>query len=79
VVAGLYRYVRNPMYVGVLSLVAGWAIFFRSRGILLYGCALALAFHLFVVFYEEPRLRRQFGESYERYRRAVGRWIPGRA
>jgi protein-S-isoprenylcysteine O-methyltransferase Ste14 len=79
VVAGLYRYVRNPMYVGVLSLVTGWAIFFRSWGILLYGCALALAFHLFVVFYEEPRLRRQFGESYERYRRAVGRWIPGRA
>ena len=78
VVAGLYRYVRNPMYVGVLSVVGGWAMFFRSWRILLYAAGLALAFHLFVVFYEEPRLARQYGASYEWYRRAVRRWAPGK-
>lgn len=78
VVAGLYRYVRNPMYLGVLSLIGGWALFFRSWVIFLYGCALGLAFHLFVIFYEEPHLRAVFGSSYERYCRAVRRWIPGR-
>ena len=79
VVVGLFRYVRNPMYCGILLLVGGWSCFFGSWGILLYACALGLAFHLFVVLYEEPHLRRQFGESYERYCRAVRRWIPGRA
>jgi len=78
VVVGLYRYVRNPMYLGVLCVITGWAIFFRSWGILLYGSGLALAVHLFVVFVEEPHLRRRFGESYERYCRAVPRWTPGR-
>jgi len=79
VVVGLFRYVRNPMYCGVLLIVGGWAWFFGSWGILLYACVLGLGFHLFVVLYEEPHLRRRFGESYERYCRAVRRWIPGRA
>lgn len=78
VVRGLYRNVRNPMYVGVLLVVGGWALFFRSLAVLWYGCALGLVFHLFVVVFEEPHLRRRFGEPYERYCRAVGRWIPGR-
>ena len=78
VIVGLYRYVRNPMYVGVLLAVSGWALFFRSWHVLLLAAGLALAFHLFIVFYEEPHLARTFGESYEQYRHAVRRWIPGR-
>jgi len=77
VVRGLYRYVRNPIYVGVLTIVLGWAVSFGSLWILIYAVALALAFHLFVVGVEEPSIRRQFGESYERYCHQVGRWRPG--
>src|SRR5262245_2026073 len=78
VVRGLYLYVRNPMYVGVLLVVMGWAVFFWSQRIFLYGCAVAAAFHIFVVFFEEPQLMRRFGASYEAYRQAVRRWIPGK-
>lgn len=78
VVAGLYRYVRNPMYLGVLLVVTGWAVLFRSGRIILYECGVALAVHTFVVLYEEPHLARRFGASYEAYRRAVRRWAPGR-
>ena len=76
VVHGLYRYVRNPMYLAVVTMLTGEAIFFMSASVLLEaGVFISLAY-LFVVFYEEPALRRQFGESYERYLRTVGRWIP---
>ena len=78
VAVGLYRYVRNPMYIGVLSVVMGWSVYFWSWRVLVYGGGLVLGFHLFVVLYEEPRLARQFGESYERYCRAVHRWTPGK-
>ena len=76
VVQGLYRYVRNPMYLSVLTIVAGEIILTRSGPLLVYwivffGCA-----NLFVMGYEEPYLRRQFGDSYEAYTRSVGRWIP---
>lgn len=77
VVRGPYRYVRNPMYVGVVLALLGWAGFFGSWAHAAYAAGMALAFHIFVVSYEEPRLRRQFGDSYERYCRAVGRWLPG--
>ena len=76
VVRGLYRYVRNPMYVGVLLVIAGWALLFQSARILGYWAAVALFFHLFVVAVEEPSLRGKFGRSYERYCREVGRWVP---
>lgn len=79
VVRGLYRHVRNPMYLGVLLVVAGWAELFRSARLLEYGLAVALLFHCFVVLMEEPLLRRRFGPSYESYCRAVWRWLPGRA
>ena len=75
VIRGLYRYSRNPMYVGVLSVVFGWSLLFQSGPIAIYGLALAAAFHLFVVFYEEPHLRRAFGPSYEQYCTRVGRWL----
>ncbi len=77
VVRGLYRYVRNPMYVGVLLVIAGWAVLFGFGAVLRYGAAVAVAFHLFVVLVEEPLLRRRFGEAYDAYCRAVRRWVPG--
>jgi len=73
---GLHRFVRNPMYVGVLGVVFGQAAWFHSRNILVYGICLWLAFHLFVLMYEEPVLREKFGESYEEYKRQVPRWLP---
>ncbi len=76
VVKGLYRYVRNPIYVGVLLVVLGWAVYFGSLALLVYAACLALLFHLFIVLVEEPVLRRQFGESYEHYCRSVHRWLP---
>jgi protein-S-isoprenylcysteine O-methyltransferase Ste14 len=78
IVQGPHRYVRNPMYVAVLSVVLGWSIAFRSIAILAYATALALAFHLFVLLVEEPSLRRQFGAEYPAYCAAVRRWLPGR-
>jgi protein-S-isoprenylcysteine O-methyltransferase Ste14 len=78
VVSGLYRYVRNPMYVGALILLLGEAALFRSTDILMYAAVWFLLVNLFVLFYEEPTLRRRFGESYDRYRGAVHRWLPGK-
>jgi len=78
VVQGLYRYVRNPMYVGVQLILLGEALLFESIAFLEYAVGWLVAVNLFVVLYEEPVLRRQFGESYERYCRAVGRWVPGK-
>jgi protein-S-isoprenylcysteine O-methyltransferase Ste14 len=75
---GLYQFVRNPMYLGVLCVVFGWAALTRSLVLLLYGLALWSAFHLFVTLYEEPTLRRMFGDGYTDYCRRVGRWIPRR-
>jgi protein-S-isoprenylcysteine O-methyltransferase Ste14 len=76
VATGPYRWVRNPIYIAALLIVAGEAWLFLSPALLLYTAALAVAFHLFVVGYEEPRLRRRFGEQYGAYRRSVSRWIP---
>jgi protein-S-isoprenylcysteine O-methyltransferase Ste14 len=76
VVSGLYQYVRNPMYVGVLSVVLGWAFLSRSLELLGYAALLALVFHAFIRLYEEPALKRQFGPEYETYLTSVGRWLP---
>jgi protein-S-isoprenylcysteine O-methyltransferase Ste14 len=78
VVRGLYRYVRNPMYLGVLSMLTGEAIFFETWTLARYAMGMFVIFHLFVIFYEEPALRRRFGEPYERYSRNVRRWTPGK-
>jgi len=77
VVRGLYKYVRNPMYVGVLSLIAGQAIWFESIQLLAYAAFAFLLMHAFVMLYEEQALKRKFGESYARYHDSVPRWIPG--
>jgi protein-S-isoprenylcysteine O-methyltransferase Ste14 len=76
VIAGLYRYVRNPMYLGVLLVIVGQAIFYGSRTVLVYMIGVALVFHMFVFFYEEPELHRLFGVEYEGYCQRVGRWLP---
>lgn len=78
VVRGPYRYVRNPMYLGAGLALAGAALFYLSGALLAYAGAFLLAMHLLVVGYEEPTLRRTFGEDYEAYRRQVRRWWPGR-
>jgi len=76
VVQGLYRYVRNPMYLSVSTMVLGQALLARSTALLLYWAIFFAVVNLFVRFYEEPALRRQFGESYDRYTQRVGRWLP---
>jgi protein-S-isoprenylcysteine O-methyltransferase Ste14 len=76
VTIGLYRLVRNPMYVGVLTLVAGWALYFTSLLLGAYALFLAIRFHLHVRGYEEPWLASEFGEEFERYKAAVPRWLP---
>lgn len=76
VARALYRYVRNPMYVAVLLVILGAAIFFGSGLLVIYGLAIFTAVHLFVILYEEPHLRRTFGAAYERYCQDVPRWLP---
>ncbi len=76
VVVGLYRVVRNPMYVAVLTVVLGWTLVFGSMWLAFYMVALAMAFHLRVLFYEEPRMRQQFGADWTAYSAAVPRWLP---
>lgn len=76
VIRGPYRVVRNPMYIGAATVLAGVAIFFESPEIVIYAALFLLFFHLFVVFYEEPRLRRRFGPDYVAYCHRVGRWWP---
>jgi protein-S-isoprenylcysteine O-methyltransferase Ste14 len=75
VARGLYKYSRNPMYVGVLTVILGFAVLFRSGPIALYSACVATAFCLFVVFYEEPHLKRVFGSGYEEYCSRVPRWL----
>jgi protein-S-isoprenylcysteine O-methyltransferase Ste14 len=76
VVSGWYRYVRNPMYVAVVSVVIGQALLCANRAVLEYGALVWLFFFIFVLAYEEPRLRASFGEEYRRYCANVPRWIP---
>jgi protein-S-isoprenylcysteine O-methyltransferase Ste14 len=78
VVGGLYRYVRNPMYLAVAAIIVGQALVFGQLILLTYAACFLLAVVLFVHFYEEPTLRRQFGKEYEAYRKAVPGWWPRR-
>jgi len=76
VVRGLYRFARNPMYVGVLSTIAGQSWLFGSLPVVFYALVVLACFHVFVIGYEEPTLRRNFDGAYERYCTAVPRWLP---
>lgn len=72
---GPYRFSRNPMYVAVLTMIAGWATGFRSSGLAIYGVVLAVAFHLRVIWGEEPFLADTHGEAWTQYRSRVPRWL----
>lgn len=76
VVGGLYRYVRNPMYLAVLAVIVGQALLLGQLELLAYAAVIAAAFAAFVHWYEEPTLKRQFGDDYEGYRQTVPAWLP---
>ncbi len=76
VVGGLYRFVRNPMYLAVLAVIVGLALALWQPGLLIYAAVVALSFAVFVRVYEEPTLTRKFGAEYEAYCLAVPRWVP---
>ena len=76
VTQGPYRSVRNPMYIGAGLALAGAALYYESGPLLGYAALFLLATHLFVVWYEEPTLRRTFGQEYEDYCHGVRRWWP---
>jgi protein-S-isoprenylcysteine O-methyltransferase Ste14 len=76
VVTGLYKYVRNPMYVGVLVLILGWSILFQSIVLLAYAAIFFLIFHIRVLTNEEPWLNKTFGEEWQSYKNKVPRWFP---
>ena len=75
VTSGLYRFTRNPMYVGVATAIFGQALWFHSRDTTYYGIAMVLAFHVAILIYEEPRLTRAFGQQYLDYKKSVPRWF----
>jgi protein-S-isoprenylcysteine O-methyltransferase Ste14 len=75
VVRGLYRYSRNPMYIGGVLLLIGEAIIWASPLLLAYAAVLAVSAHLFVVYYEEPSLVRRFGAEYREYLKRSPRWF----
>ncbi len=76
IVTGLYRFVRNPMYVAVLAIILGQTLWFASWAILAYAVLIWLSFTTFVMSYEEPTLRASYGEEYAIYCANVGRWLP---
>lgn len=75
IVRGLYRYSRNPMYVGVMLTLVGGAVFSWSLPLLVYALMMFAAFNIFILLHEEPRLRRDFGEEYRAYCAQVRRWL----
>ena len=79
VAAGPYQYVRNPMYLGGLLLLAGFGLWLRSPSVLVMAAMMFLAVHLVVILHEEPALRKRFAGSYVEYSGSERRWIPGKA
>ncbi len=76
VIRGLYQYVRNPMYLGAFAAVSGQALIYGSPVVLGYALVLAILFTTFVIVYEEPHLRKKFGDDYFVYCQRVNRWWP---
>ncbi len=76
VVSGLYRYVRNPIYVGVLLIFLGHFLWFGYWALLIYTALSFIGVHFFIILYEEPTLKKKFGAAYEDYLKRVPRWIP---
>ena len=75
VISGLYRFSRNPMYIGVMMMLIGESIFFRSYVLGAYALIIFIVFNLFIIFFEEPRLLEDFGSEYGDYVKRVGRWF----
>lgn len=75
VVSGPYRWSRNPMYVGVLLILSGWALGYRSLSLAIYAAAIAIAFQLRIVYYEEPFLARTQSDTWQGYKSRVPRWL----
>lgn len=75
VAVGLYRFSRNPMYIGVMMMLIGEAVFFQSVALWGYSLCVFIAFNIFIIRVEEPRLRRDFGETYGKYCERVRRWM----
>ena len=75
VTKGLYKYSRNPMYVGIVTILLGETIYFQSKRLLFYSLLIFILFNLFIKYIEEPRLRRDFGERYQDYKERVRRWM----
>jgi protein-S-isoprenylcysteine O-methyltransferase Ste14 len=76
VIRGLYGYTRNPIYVGELTVILGWALLFRLLVLVAYALLVGICFQLLIVLYEEGHLQREFGSEYDMYRARVGRWLP---
>ena len=76
VASGIYKHVRNPMYLGVLLIFIGYALLYHSISLLLFSLLLFLLAHVVVVFIEEPTLKNKFGNDYTNYKKLVGRWLP---
>jgi protein-S-isoprenylcysteine O-methyltransferase Ste14 len=76
IATGLYRHVRNPMYVGVVAVILGQALLLGDFRVIIYGAIVWLAFHTFIIVYEEPVLRRRYGQRFEDYCAHVHRWLP---
>lgn len=76
VITGLYRYVRNPIYLGALLVQLGYIVWFGSGMMISYFLFFVLAYHILIVFIEEPVLRKTFGTAYDEYSKNVPRWIP---
>lgn len=76
VVTGLYRYVRNPIYIAVIAVILGQAVLFGDGRLLWYGALLWVFFHVVVVIFEEPTLKQTFGAEFDRFQTHVPRWIP---
>jgi protein-S-isoprenylcysteine O-methyltransferase Ste14 len=76
VVGGPFRWTRNPGYVAAIAIVVGQGLLFASLALLAYAAIVAFVFHVFVIVYEEPTLRRTFGAEYDAYCRRVPRWLP---
>lgn len=75
VIRGLYKYSRNPMYVGAMLALTGEVVFYLSLALAIYSAAVFIVFSLFIILHEEPRCRRDFGDEYNEYCRRVGRWF----
>ena len=76
VITGLYRYVRNPMIIGVLLILSGESVFFLSKNIALWTVIFFAINNVYFLVYEEPSLEKRFGDEYRKYKEQVPRWIP---